>query len=56
MSHPGAFSQGRTRRDVDAYRATPPTASESAIAQSPRPWTDLVDDTDWEALYDGESA
>ncbi len=39
----------RLRRDVAAYRQTPPTASEMALAD--RSGSALDDDTDWEALY-----
>ena len=46
----------RTRRDVEAYRGVPPTDEETAIGRAARPWTDLADDTDWEALYDGDPA
>ncbi len=39
----------RIRRDVAAYRSTPPTAAEIALADVSD--SDLGDDTDWEALY-----
>lgn len=39
----------RLRRDVAAYRQTPPTAAEMALADVAD--ADLEDDTDWEALY-----
>lgn len=44
----------RTRRDIAAYQSTPPTVEETAIARAPRSCADLADDTDWEALYDGD--
>jgi hypothetical protein len=45
----------RIRRDVEAYRELPPTSDETAIARTPRPWADLTDDTDWEAVYSGDT-
>ena len=44
----------RTRRDIEAYQMVPSTAEGTAIARAPRPWADLADDTDWEALYGGD--
>ncbi len=41
----------RIRNDVAAYVAHPPTAEEIAIAHHRPNWSDLADDTDWEALY-----
>jgi Arc/MetJ family transcription regulator len=41
----------RLRRDVAAYAAAPPTADEIALARPSIDWSDLQDDTDWEALY-----
>ena len=46
--------RARRRRDVEAYRETPLTQQESAIAHLPVDWTDLADDTDWEALWPEE--
>jgi hypothetical protein len=39
------------RRDVAAYRASPPTEHESVLARM-ADWRDIADDTDWDALYD----
>ncbi len=39
----------RTRQDVAAYRRTPPTDAELALADVLD--SDQEDDTDWEALY-----
>lgn len=41
----------RLRNDVAAYTGTPPTEEEVALAAMTPPWSDLTDDTDWEALY-----
>lgn len=40
------------RRDIAAYRATPPTAEEAASAIVAVNHTDLADDVDWDALYE----
>jgi hypothetical protein len=39
------------RRDVAAYVAVPPSADEIALASTTPSWSDLADDTDWQALY-----
>lgn len=44
----------RLRRDVAAYRQTPPTATELALADISD--GDLADETDWEALYPDDQA
>jgi hypothetical protein len=44
----------RLRRDVAAYAGIPPTEAEIALAAVTPPWTDLADETDWDALYAGE--
>jgi hypothetical protein len=41
----------RARKDVAAYRQTPTTDDEVALARISHDWSDLTDDTDWEALY-----
>ena len=41
----------RLRRDIAAYTGVPPTEEEVALAAITPPWSDLTDDTDWEALY-----
>ena len=44
----------RLRRDIEAYRRLPPTATDLLIAlQSDT--SGLADDTDWEALYGDEA-
>jgi hypothetical protein len=40
----------RLRRDVEAYRRTPQTPTEGALADLADP-AGLQDDVDWEALY-----
>lgn len=44
----------RLRRDVAAYTSSPPTHAEIALAATTPSWTDLADDTDWEALYEAD--
>lgn len=44
----------RLRRDIAAYRRTPPTAGEIALADAAD--GDLGDDTDWEAMFPDDSA
>ena len=41
----------RLRNDITAYTGTPPTEEEIALAAITPPWSDLHDDTDWDALY-----
>jgi hypothetical protein len=41
----------RLRRDIAAYTGVPPTEEEVALAAITPPWSDLTDETDWEALY-----
>jgi hypothetical protein len=41
----------RLRQDIAAYTGSPPTAEEVALAAIDPSWSDLTDDTDWEALY-----
>lgn len=48
------IAMDRIRKDVAAYRREPPTDAELALARVPHDWSDLADDTDWNALY-GES-
>jgi len=45
----------RLRADIAAYRRQPPTEDEAAWALL-ADTSGLADDTDWEALYDGESS
>jgi hypothetical protein len=40
----------RMRRDIEAYRKTPPTQEELAVALA-GDHGDLADDVDWDALY-----
>jgi hypothetical protein len=44
----------RLRRDIAAYKGTPPTEEELGLARITPPWTDLADETDWHALYPDE--
>jgi len=39
------------RRDVQAYRAVPPTDEEIAFASTQADASDIDDDTDWDAIY-----
>jgi hypothetical protein len=41
----------RVRRDIAAYREQPSTDDEIGLAQQRPQWSDLDDDTDWEAVY-----
>jgi len=41
----------RLRSDIAAYTGTPPTDDEIALASITPVWTDLADETDWDALY-----
>ena len=47
------ISAERLRRDVAAYSNTEATLEELALARMPINWSDLADDTDWEAVYSG---
>lgn len=44
----------RLRNDIAAYTGVVPTEEEVALAAITPSWTDLTDDTDWEALYADE--
>jgi len=44
----------RLRQDIAAYTGVPPSEEEVALATITPPWSDLTDDTDWEALYDDD--
>lgn len=41
----------RLRNDIAAYTGTPPTEDEIALAAITPVWSDLTDETDWDALY-----
>ncbi len=41
----------RVLNDVKAYTETPPTAEEIALALASPDWSDLADDTDWDAEW-----
>lgn len=41
----------RLRRDLDAYGAVGVTEDEVALARVSPDWSDLADDTDWDAAY-----
>jgi Bacterial antitoxin of type II TA system, VapB len=44
----------RLRRDITAYTGTPPTEAEVVLATITPSWSDLADETDWDALYGEE--
>ena len=44
----------RLRRDIAAYAGAPPTEEEVSLAAITPPWSDLADDTDWDAVYAGD--
>jgi hypothetical protein len=44
----------RLRRDITAYTGTPPTEAEVALAAITPSWSDLADETHWDALYGEE--
>jgi hypothetical protein len=46
----------RLRKDIAAYRMQPPFEDEIAIAQTRPGWSDLADDTDWNAVYGDDPA
>lgn len=41
----------RLRKDIAAYTGRPPTEDEIALGSITPPWSDLADETDWDALY-----
>jgi hypothetical protein len=41
----------RLRADIAAYRETPPTPEEGALASISPDWSEIEDDTDWNSLY-----
>jgi Arc/MetJ family transcription regulator len=43
--------RARLRHDVEAYTKTPPTDEEVNLGIIPPDWSDLADDTDWEAEW-----
>ena len=45
----------RLRSDVEAYAQQPPTDDEIALARMTPDWSDLHDDTDWDAAYRDEA-
>jgi len=45
----------RIRSDVAAYGAAPPTADEVAVASVSPDWSDLADDTDWDAISSADT-
>lgn len=45
------IAAARVRRDIEAYTRVPPTIVEAAGSPVEPDWSDLVDDTDWEAEY-----
>jgi hypothetical protein len=45
----------RVRNDVNAYTRTPPAPEEVALGHVLPDWSDLVDDTDWDAEWPEDS-
>ncbi|MHB8294069.1 MAG: type II toxin-antitoxin system VapB family antitoxin [Acidimicrobiales bacterium] len=41
----------RVLRDVEAYTRTPPTDEEAALGHALPDWSDLADNTDWDAVW-----
>jgi Arc/MetJ family transcription regulator len=41
----------RLLHDVEAYTRTPPTEEEVALGSARPDWSDLIDDTDWDAEW-----
>lgn len=41
----------RVLNDVNAYTTTPPTAEEVTLGHALPDWSDLADDTDWDAEW-----
>ncbi|MHB1785694.1 MAG: type II toxin-antitoxin system VapB family antitoxin [Acidimicrobiales bacterium] len=45
----------RVLHDVEAYKKTPPTDEEAALGHAHLDWSDLADDTDWDAEWPEDS-
>lgn len=45
----------RVLHDVEAYATTPPTAEEVELGLASPDWSDLADDTDWDAEWPEKS-
>jgi hypothetical protein len=45
----------RVLHDIEAYTRTPPTDEETALSHSTPDWSDLADDTDWDAEWPEDS-
>jgi hypothetical protein len=43
--------RARLRHDIDAYTTTPPTHQEAGRGEALPDWSDLADDTDWDAEW-----
>ena len=43
--------RARLRRDIEAYTRVPTTDQEIALGDLPADWSDLADDTDWDAEW-----
>jgi len=43
--------RARLRHDIEAYTTTPPTDHEAAFGEVVPDWSDLADDTDWDAEW-----
>jgi Arc/MetJ family transcription regulator len=45
----------RVLRDAEAYTRTPPADDEAALGHALPDWSDLADDTDWDAEWPEDS-
>jgi hypothetical protein len=45
------IARARLRRDLEAYARTRPNDEEAALADVRPDWSDLADDTDWDAEW-----
>ena len=47
--------RARLRADLEAYQRTPPNVDERNLAEIDRDFSDLLDDTDWEAQWPADA-
>ncbi len=43
--------RARLRRDIEAYTMVPPKAEDVSLGEATPDWSDLADDTDWDAEW-----
>ncbi len=43
--------RARLRRDIEAYATVPPKAEDVSLGEATPDWSDLADDTDWDAEW-----